>query len=137
MIRPLVQMPLLLQRPSTPATIEDLAVAQDLQETLEAHKSHCAGLAANMIGVTKRIIAIVGPEGETLVMLNPEIVTKSGEYSTEEGCLSLPGTRPCTRYKRITVEYLNDQLKPCKKTFTGTPAQAIQHELDHCNGILI
>lgn len=127
---------ILLGQKSTPAGEEDLATARDLRDTLEAHADECVGMAANMIGVLKRIIA-VDCEGETLVMLNPEIIKASGAYQTEEACLSLAGRRPTTRYKSIKVRWQNEQLQTRIKTFSGWCAQIIQHEIDHCNGILI
>lgn len=137
MIREIVKMPLLLQQPSKPATADDVAVAQDLLDTLTFHEDHCVGLAANMIGVRTCVIAVTEKPGKHIAMLNPVITAKSGEYTTEEGCLSLTGVRPCTRYRQITVEYQDMQMKPQKATFTGLPAQAIQHEIDHCHGIVI
>ena len=115
---------------------EDKAVAQDLLDTLQAHKDGCVGMAANMIGVTKRIIA-VDCDGTYLVMFNPEIIKSSEAYETEEGCLSLTGVRLVKRWKNIKVQYLNQKFQTRFKTFTGWTAQIIQHEIDHCNGILI
>ena len=137
MIRSLVHDPLLLARKSPPATKEDLEVAQDLLDTLTAHKEECVGMAANMIGVTKCIIAF-DCEGTYMVMLNPEIISAAGEYETEESCLSLlGGPRKCKRFQKIKVRYQNEQLQVRLKTFTGWTAQIIQHEVDHCNGVLI
>lgn len=136
MVQPINKDVILLGQKSTPAGEEDLAAAQDLRDTLEAHADECVGMAANMIGVLKCIIA-VDCEGETLVMLNPEIVKASGAYKTEEACLSLAGRRPTTRYKSIKVRWQNEQLQTRIKTFSGWCAQIIQHEIDHCNGILI
>ena len=137
MIQPIMRDPLFLARKSAPATEEDLQVAQDLLETLEAHKEGCVGMAANMIGVTKRIIAF-NNEGKYEVMMNPEIVKASGEYETKEGCLSLLGDpRPTKRYEKIKVQFQTMDMKVRLKTFTGFTAQIIQHEIDHCNGILI
>ena len=136
MVQPINKDVILLGQKSTPAREEDLAAAQDLRDTLEAHADECVGMAANMIGVLKCIIA-VDCEGETLVMLNPEIVKASGAYKTEEACLSLAGRRPTTRYKSIKVRWQNEQLQTRIKTFSGWTAQIIQHEIDHCNGILI
>ncbi|MBQ8647322.1 MAG: peptide deformylase [Oscillospiraceae bacterium] len=136
MIRPIMKDPLFLAQPSEPATAADLPVAADLLETLQAHADGCVGMAANMIGVRKRIIA-VDNDGEYLVMLNPELLKCSGPYSAEEGCLSLTGTRPAKRYKSIKVRWQDLELKPRIKTFTGFTAQIIQHELDHCSGVLI
>lgn len=137
MVRELVHDPLLLARKSVPAGKEDLAAARDLLETLSFHRERCVGMAANMIGVTKNII--VFSEGETLVtMLNPEILKASGEYETEEGCLSLlGGPRKTKRYEKIKVRYETLDFQVRIKTFTGWTAQIIQHEIDHCRGILI
>ena len=137
MVRELVHDPLLLARPSQSATREDLETARDLLDTLAAHKESCVGMAANMIGQTKRIIAF-DCEGKYMVMLNPEIISASGEYETEESCLSLlGGPRKCRRFRKIKVRYQNEQLQVRLKTFTDWTAQIIQHEVDHCNGILI
>ena len=137
MVRELVHDPILLGIPSQPATAEDLPVAQDLLDTLAAHKDGCVGMAANMIGVRKRII-VFDNEGTYMTMLNPRILKVSGPYETREGCLSLLGEpRPCKRYQTIKVQWENLQLQTRIKTFTGWTAQIIQHELDHCNGILI
>ena len=137
MVRELMHDPVFLARKSEPAGKDDLSVAQDLLDTLTFHKAGCVGMAANMIGVTKRIIAFDN-EGSYMVMLNPEILKGSGEYETEEGCLSLlGGPRKCKRYQKIKVQYQNLQLQTRVKTFTGWTAQIIQHEVDHCNGILI
>ena len=125
-----------LAQKAEPALPEDLPIAADLLETLEHHRDGCVGMAANMIGVNKRIIAFEN-EDAYLVMFNPEIVKKSGPYETEEGCLSLSGTRKTKRWKSIKVEYQNEQFQPRFKTFTGWTAQIIQHEIDHCDGILI
>ncbi len=118
------------------ATEQDINIAQDLLETLEHHKAGCVGMAANMIGVNKRIIAFDN-EGTYMVMFNPEIVKKSEAYQTEEGCLSLTGVRPTKRWKSIKVKYQNDKFQVRFKTFTGWTAQIIQHEIDHCDGIII
>ena len=118
------------------ATLEDLPVAQDLLDTLTAHKDGCVGMAANMIGVCKRIIAFDN-KGKYMVMLNPEIIKKSGPYEAEEGCLSLTGTRKAKRWQSIKVQYQNEQFQTRFKTFTGWTAQIIQHEIDHCEGVLI
>lgn len=119
-----------------PATPDDLALAADLLETLKAHKEGCVGMACNMIGVNKRIIAFEN-EGAYMVMFNPEIVKKSGLYETEEGCLSLTGTRKTQRWKSIKVQYQNENFQTRFKTFTDWTAEIIQHEIDHCDGILI
>ena len=136
MIQPIMKDPIFLAQKSVPATKEDLPVAQDLLDTLTAHKDGCVGMAANMIGVAKRIIAFDN-EGKYMVMFNPEIVKRSEPYEAEEGCLSLPGTRKAKRYRSIKVQYQNDQFQTRFKTFTGWTAQIIQHEIDHCNGVLI
>lgn len=137
MVRELVHDPILLSRVSEPAAKEDWAIAQDLLETLISHEKECVGMAANMIGVYKRIIAF-NDNGEYKIMLNPEIVKASGEYETREGCLSLLGDpRPTKRYEKIKVQYQTMDMKVRLKTYTGFTAQIIQHEIDHCNGILI
>ena len=136
MIQPIMKDPIFLAQKSAPATKEDLPVAQDLLDTLTAHKDGCVGMAANMIGVSKRIIAFDN-EGKYMVMFNPEIVKRSEPYEAEEGCLSLPGTRKAKRYRSIKVQYQNEQFQTRLKTFTGWTAQIIQHEIDHCNGVLI
>ena len=136
MIRPIMKSELVLAQPCEPADAFDLAVAQDLLDTLEAHAETCVGMAANMIGVRKRVIAFVDG-GKRRAMLNPEVVQAQGPYETEEGCLSLVGKRPATRYKRIKVRYLGMDLKPRTESFSGWTAQIIQHEVDHCNGIVI
>ena len=125
-----------LSRKAEPAAQDDLATAQDLLDTLVAHKDGCVGMAANMIGVNKRIIAIDN-EGSYMVMFNPEIIKKSGPYEAEEGCLSLTGIRKAKRWKSIKVQYQNEKFQTRFKTFTGWTAQIIQHEIDHCEGILI
>ena len=136
MIRPVVRDPIFLAQKSAPAMAEDLQTAQDLLDTLEAHKDGCVGMAANMIGVSRRVIAFDN-EGAYMVMFNPEIVKSSGPYTAEEGCLSLDGLRKAKRYRSIKVQYQNEQFQTRLKTFTGWTAQIIQHEIDHCNGILI
>ena len=136
MIQPIMKDPIFLAQKSVPATKEDLQVAQDLLDTLAAHRETCVGMAANMIGVSKRIIAFDN-EGKYMVMFNPEIVKRSEPYEAEEGCLSLTGTRKAKRYRSIKVQYQNDQFQTRFKTFTGWTAQIIQHEVDHCNGVLI
>ena len=118
------------------ATLEDLPVAQDLLDTLTAHKDGCVGMAANMIGVCKRII-VFDNDGTYMVMLNPEVIKKSGPYEAEEGCLSLTGTRKAKRWQSIKVQYQNEQFQTRFKTFTGWTAQIIQHEINHCDGIII
>ncbi len=125
-----------LSQKAEPATLEDLPAAQDLLDTLTAHKDGCVGMAANMIGVCKRII-VFDNEGKYTVMFNPELIKKSGPYEAEEGCLSLTGTRKAKRWQSIKVQYQNEQFQIRFKTFTGWTAQIIQHEIDHCEGILI
>jgi peptide deformylase len=136
MIRPVMKDQLFLAQKSIPATMEDMEVARDLLDTLIANAAGCVGMAANMIGVNKRIIAF-DHEGTYMVMFNPEILRQEGPYSTEEGCLSLPGKRPTKRYRSIKVKYQNEAFQVRMKTFTGWTAQIIQHEIDHCNGVLI
>ena len=136
MIRPIMKDPLFLGRKATSATAEDAAVAQDLLDTLAAHKDGCVGMAANMIGVSKAIIAFDN-EGSYMLMYNPVILKKSDPFQTEEGCLSLPGTRPTKRWRSIKVQYQNEKFQTRIKTFTGWTAQIIQHEIDHLNGVLI
>ena len=136
MIQPIMRDPLFLARPSEAATAADIPVVRDLLDTLRAHCDGCVGMAANMIGVSRRIIAF-DDEGRYVVMLNPRITRTFGEYEAEEGCLSLPGTRRTKRYRSITVEYQDERMKACVRSFTGWTAQIIQHEIDHCNGILI
>ena len=133
--------PIFLAGKSEIATIEDIQTAEDLIETLISHKEDCVGMAANMIGVKKRIIAFLDESGRAptyTVMLNPQIIKKDGAYDTEEGCLSLlGGPRPCKRYKSIKVQYQTVEMQTRIKTYTGWTAQIIQHEVDHCDGILI
>ena len=137
MVRELVHDPVLLSCVSEAAVKEDWTIAQDLLETLIFHEKGCVGMAANMIGVHKRTIAF-NDNGEYKIMMNPEIVKASGEYDTKEGCLSLLGDpRPTKLYEKIKVQYQTMDMKVRLKTFTGFTAQIIQHEIDHCNGILI
>ena len=136
MIRSICKDEAFLAQKAQPAAPEDLPVAQDLLDTLAAHKDGCVGMAANMIGVNKRIIAFDN-EGTYQVMLNPVLVKQSGPYETEEGCLSLSGTRKTQRFQTIKVQWQNEQFQTRRKTFTGWTAEIIQHELDHCEGILI
>ena len=137
MICELIHDPLLLGRKSEPATVADLSVAQDLLDTLEAHRETCVGLAANMIGVCKRII-VFDNGGTAMVMLNPQILKASGEYESEESCLSLlGGPRKTRRFRKIKVLYQTLDFQTRLKTFEGWTAQIIQHEIDHCEGILI
>lgn len=126
----------LLSQKSEPATPEDLSLAADLLETLQAHKEGCVGMACNMIGICKRII-VFESEGGYMTMFNPQIIKQSGLYETEEGCLSLAGTRKTKRWKSIKVQYQNENFQTRLKTFTDWTAQIIQHEIDHCEGILI
>ena len=136
MKRPIVHDPLFLAQKSEPATEADRQVITDLVDTLRANLDRCVGMAANMIGERKRIIVFCnGPM--QMVMINPQITAKSGEYETEEGCLSLAGARRTKRYKRITVTYQDQTFKNKTASFEGFTAQIIQHEIDHCNGILI
>lgn len=136
MIQQIMRDEVFLAQKAVPATQADLPVAQDLLDTLTAHKDGCVGMAANMIGVGKRIIAFDN-EGSYMVMFNPEIVKKSEPYEAEEGCLSLTGTRKAKRWKSIKVQYQNESFQTRFKTFTGWTAQIIQHEIDHCEGIII
>lgn len=136
MIRDICTDETFLAQKAEPATLHDLPVAADLLETLEHHKAGCVGMAANMIGVNKRIIAFDN-EGKYMVMFNPEIIKKSGPYDTEEGCLSLTGIRPAKRWRSIKVRWQNEKFQERLKTFTGWTAQIIQHEIDHCEGIII
>ena len=136
MVREIMKDEVFLAEASEKATAEDTEIARDLLETLEAHKAGCVGMAANMIGVRKRIIAFDN-EGSYMVMFNPELVKKSGAYEAEEGCLSLTGTRKTRRWQSIKVQYQNEKMQIRLKTFTGWTAQIIQHEIDHCNGIII
>jgi peptide deformylase len=137
MVKEVIHDPILLARKSAPAAVEDQQVAQDLLDTLTVNKEACVGVAANMIGVLKRII-VFDNEGTYMTMFNPVIIKMSGPYDTEEGCLSLlGGPRQCKRYQTIKVQWQNAKFQTRIKTFTGRAAQIIQHEIDHCNGILI
>ena len=137
MVKELVHDPILLAMKSETATKDDLQTAQDLTDTLSAHKNSCVGMAANMIGVRKRII-VFDNGGEYMTMLNPEILKRSEPYETEEGCLSLlGGPRKCKRYKSVKVKWQTVDFQTRIKTFTGFTAQIIQHEIDHCDGVLI
>ena len=136
MIREICKDEAFLAQKAAPATPEDLSVAADLLETLAHHQDSCVGMAANMIGVNKRIIAFDN-EGTYMVMLNPEIIKRSGPYEAEEGCLSLIGTRKTKRWQSIKVQYQNEKFQTRFKTFTGWTAEIIQHEIDHCEGSLI
>lgn len=137
MIKEIIHDPIFLARKSEPATADDLQAAADLLDTLTANKETCVGMAANMIGVLKRII-VFDNDGNYITMFNPEIIKCDKPYSTSEGCLSLIGEpRPVKRYKSIKVRWQNERFETRIKTFTDRPAQIIQHEVDHCNGILI
>ena len=136
MVREIVRDPMFLQRKSVDASMADMPVAIDLLDTLKANFEGCVGMAANMIGVSKRIIA-VSDNGKFILMFNPEIIKGYGEYETEEGCLSLDGERKTKRFKTIKVKYTTDKFKTTTRTFTDFTSQIIQHEIDHCNGILI
>ena len=137
MIRELVHDPIFLAKKADPATKDDLQIAEDLLDTLTAHRETCVGMAANMIGKTKRIIAF-DDEGSYMVMFNPRIVKSSDEYETEESCLSLlGGPRKPKRFRKIKVEYQTEKFQTRLKSFEGWTAQIIQHEIDHCDGILI
>ena len=136
MIREIMRDEIFLAQKAELATPEDLSVGQDLLDTLEANKERCVGMAANMIGINKRII-VFDNEGTYMVMFNPEIIKQSGPYQAEEGCLSLKGTRPAKRWKSIKVRYQNEKFQERFKTFSGWTAQIIQHEVDHCEGIII
>ena len=136
MIRPIMKDRFFLSQKSVPALPEDVSVAQDLLDTLAAHRDGCVGMAANMIGISKRII-VFADSGTDMVMFNPELIKGSEPYETEEGCLSLEGVRQTTRYRKITVRYQNSAFQTKQRTFRDWPAQISQHEIDHCNGILI
>lgn len=136
MIKPIEKDQLFLQQKAKPATPADRQVMQDLKDTLAANATRCVGMAANMIGVAKRIIIVqMGPL--PVVMVNPQITAKNGQYQTTEGCLSLDGERPATRFEQITVQFQDTQFKPHTQEFTGFVAQIIQHEVAHCEGVLI
>ena len=136
MVQPICKDVIFLARKSEPATPEDILIGQDLLDTLNAHRDGCVGMAANMIGRAKRIIVFLDGDTPT-VMYNPEIVKASEPYEAEEGCLSLNGTRKTTRYQKIKVRYQNAAFQTRLKSYTGWTAQIIQHEIDHCNGILV
>lgn len=137
MVRDITKDPIFLSQPSKPATEADRPVARDLLDTLAAHRDRCAGMAANMIGELKRIIVFEGEDGDPVLMYNPEILKKSEPYRAAEGCLSLQGLRQGERWKTIKVRFQNGAFKTRIKTYTGYTAQVIQHEIDHCNGVLI
>ncbi len=139
MIRPIVTSQFMLRAPSEdadPADAQDAQTGQDLLDTLAAHEAECVGMAANMIGVRKRVIVVMDGT-HALLMYNPEILEATGPYETQEGCLSLPGVRPCTRYRSIRVRYLDEGRHERTKRFSGYTAQIVQHEVDHTNGIVI
>ena len=136
MIREICRDQFFLARKSEPATADDLDMAQDLLDTLMAHKEGCVGMAANMIGVGKRIIAFES-DGAYMIMFNPVIIKQSGPYEAEEGCLSLAGVRKTKRFRTIKVQWQNEKFQSRIRTFSGFTAQIIQHEIDHCEGVLI
>ena len=136
MIREICKDEAFLARRAEPATADDLGAAEDLLETLAAHKDGCVGMAANMIGICRRIIAFDN-EGKYMVLFNPEMIKKSEPYEAEEGCLSLAGIRKTKRFQSIKVQYQNEKFQTRYKTFTGCTAQILQHEIDHCEGIVI
>ena len=136
MIREICKDEVFLAQKAELATIDDMPVAQDLLDTLAAHRDGCVGMAANMIGINKRII-VFDNNGKATVMFNPEIVKKLDPYEAEEGCLSLTGKRKVKRWRQIKVQYMNMEFKPRVNTYTGWTAEIIQHEVDHCDGILI
>ena len=136
MVKEIMKDLLFLGQKAEAAAKEDIAIAEDLLDTLRAHRDHCVGMAANMIGVKKQIIVVaMGPF--IFPMINPVITKKTGEYQTEESCLSLDGVRPCTRYKEIEVDYLDQDFKPKHGKYSDFTAQIIQHEIDHFQGVLI
>ncbi|MDO5558609.1 MAG: peptide deformylase [Oscillospiraceae bacterium] len=136
MVKPIIKDVIFLSQKAMPATQDDTQTARDLIDTLEAHIDECVGMAANMIGVNKNII-VFKSQGECVVMMNPRIIKCSGEYEAKEGCLSLSGVRPAKRYKSIKVSYYTTDFRERVKNFTDFTAQIIQHEIDHCNGIII
>ena len=136
MIKKITRDPMFLAQKSMDATEADKQVITDLLDTLRANLDHCVGMAANMIGVSKNIIVVAAGLFQ-FAMINPVITKKTGAFQTEEGCLSLDGVRPCTRYKEIEVDYLDTNFKKQHGKYIGWTAQIIQHEVDHCNGIVI
>lgn len=136
MVKKITRDPMFLAQKSVDATEADKQVITDLLDTLRANLDHCVGMAANMIGVSKNIIVVAAGPFQ-FAMINPVIAKKTGAFQTEEGCLSLDGVRPCTRYKEIEVDYLDTNFKKQHGKYTGWTAQIIQHEIDHCEGILI
>ncbi len=138
MVRDIVHSKLLLRQPSEPATPADASVGQDLLDTLAAHADECVGMAANMIGARKRVIVFHDEAtGTDVIMYNPRIMRRTGEYTATEGCLSLPGVREATRWRTITVEFDDKGFRHRTRSYSGWTAQIIQHEIDHCDGILI
>lgn len=137
MVCPIMKDPIFLARRAQPVeAAEAEELSQNLKDTLLAHREECVGMAANMIGVCRRVI-VFDDGGKPAVMLNPEILRREGPYDAQEGCLSLPGQRPAKRWKKIKVRWQNEQMQSRVKTFEGWTAQIIQHEIDHCDGILI
>lgn len=136
MVRKIIRNQMFLAQKCEPATEADAQIATDLLDTLRANIDHCVGMCANMIGERKTIIAVAAGPFQ-FVMINPVITKKRGEYKTEEGCLSLDGVRPCVRYEEIEVDFLNQKFEPCHAKYTGITAESIQHQLDHCAGIVI
>lgn len=136
MVKKIMRDPLFLSQKSVDATEKDQQVVTDLLDTLKANLDRCVGMAANMIGVKKNIIVVAAGPFQ-FVMINPMITKKTGKYETEEGCLSLDGVRPCTRYQEIEVDYLDQNFKKQHGKYSGWTAQIIQHEIDHCRGIII
>lgn len=136
MIKPIIHDQKQLSQPSQAATRQDLSIAQDLLDTLAAHRQNCVGMAANMIGQQKRIIAVTMGMNN-IVMINPQMIAKSDPYQTQEGCLSLPGQRPTSRFKNITVRFLNQDWQQMTLPLSGWVAEIVQHEIDHCDGIII
>ena len=136
MIRPIQHDPMFLSQKSEPATKVDLQVGRDLLDTFQDHRKNCIGMAANMIGQLKDII-VIDYIPQPLLMFNPQIVQQASPYQTSEGCLSLKGQRPTTRFHKITVKFDDQEFKPQRLTLTDLYAEIVQHEIDHCNGVLI
>lgn len=136
MVREICRDETFLAQKAEPAAADDLGTARDLLDTLAAHRDGCVGMAANMIGVNKRII-VFDNGGEYMLMFNPVIIRQSGAYEAEEGCLSLSGTRRVKRFRTIKVQWQNEKFQTRLKTFTGWTAEIIQHEIDHCEGVLL
>lgn len=137
MIKEIVKDKFLLGQKSTDATKDDMNIIADLKDTIDTHKTHCVGMAANMIGYAKRILIFLDVDGAYKIMVNPQILSKSGEYRTKEGCLSHTGERDCVRYNKIKVQYLDEDFKIKIKTYSSFTAEIIQHEMEHFEGILI